>query len=268
MSDIAVAVLNQPNQAETLLVAATRFLAITGGGGLKALAIRMPPEASIMPSEEVLTAERAAKIRKEQANWAAGLRTIVEAWKPDAERQGVRAELIDVEGDAADVVIEHGRRADAIVVARPAEHESQRAHDCMHAALFDTGCPVLVVPPGFRGPLGRVVAIAWKDDERAAKAVRAALPILRRAQAVHVLSAGEGPVLPPVLAEHEIAATPHLVTGGDGTTGDRILRAAHQLGADLLVMGAFSHQPWRERLFGGVTRTMLAAADLPLLMLH
>ncbi len=53
---------------------------------------------------------------------------------------------------------------------------------------------------------------------------------------------------------------------GDGSVGERLLYAAHAVGADLLVMGAFTHGEWRERLFGGVTRTMLAEADLPLWM--
>jgi nucleotide-binding universal stress UspA family protein len=268
MRDVAVAILSQPDQAESLLDAATLYLAITGGGRLRALVIRMPPEATILPSEEVLTVERAAAIRAEQAEWAGSLGAVIDAWRPRAEHQGVEAELVNVEGDAAAVVVEQGRRADAIVVARPAAHESQRVHDGMHAALFETGCPVLVVPPQFDGRLGRVVAIAWKDDERAAKAVRAALPILAKAEEVHVLGAGPGAALPAVLADHDIDATLHVVPEGDGTVGDRILHAAHQLGADLLVMGAFSHAAWRERLFGGVTRTMLARADLPLLMRH
>jgi hypothetical protein len=54
----------------------------------------------------------------------------------------------------------------------------------------------------------------------------------------------------------------------EGATGRRLLEAAHEVGADLIVMGAFAHGEWRERAFGGVTRTMLADADLPLLMRH
>ena len=268
MRDVAVAILSQPDQAEPLLDAATRYLAISGGCRLRALAIRVPPDSSIRPSEAVRTVERAAAIRAARRAWAGRLRAVVEAWQPRAERQGVQADLIDVEGDAAAVVIEQGRRADAIVVARPAAHENERAHDGMHAALFETGCPVLVVPPRFDGRLGRVVAIAWKDDERAAKSVRAALPILGKAEAVHVLCAAPDAAVPAILADHDIRATAHTVPEGEGTVGERILAAAHQLGADLLVMGAFSHAAWRERLLGGVTRTMLASADLPLLMRH
>jgi nucleotide-binding universal stress UspA family protein len=71
-----------------------------------------------------------------------------------------------------------------------------------------------------------------------------------------------------MLAKHAIAAELHTVPDGDGSVGDRLLRAAHAVGADLLVMGAFAHGEWQEMMFGGVTRTMLASADLPLLMRH
>jgi nucleotide-binding universal stress UspA family protein len=74
--------------------------------------------------------------------------------------------------------------------------------------------------------------------------------------------------LPPELREHDIRAELHDVMDGAGTTADRILAAAHSVGADLLVMGAFAHGAWREMVFGGVTRTMLAEADLPIFMRH
>lgn len=265
---VVVAVMDRPDRAESLLQAATRFLELMGGGRLKALAVRMPPAATIMPTEEVLTAQRAAQIRAQEEDWAGQLRTIAEAAAPRAVRHGVRLAWTDVEGDAAEMVIAQSRQADAIVIARPGPRDTQRMHDCLYAALFDTGCPVLLVPPGFDGPLGRIVAIAWKDDERAAKAVRTSLPILRNAQQVHVLRANAAAEVPSVLTEHGIAAQPHIVVGGDGSVGDRLLQEARRLGADLLVMGAFSHAAWRERLFGGVTRTMFAKADLPLLMRH
>jgi protein CrcB len=64
MDDVAVAVLNRPDQADNLLDAGTRWLAASGGGHLKALAVRMPPVAAILPSEEVLTAERSRDPRR------------------------------------------------------------------------------------------------------------------------------------------------------------------------------------------------------------
>lgn len=98
--------------------------------------------------------------------------------------------------------------------------------------------------------------------------MRASLPILQQAHGVHVLSAVRQPVMPAVLTEHDIAAELHAVPDGEGPVAEHILRTAHQLGADLLVMGAYAHGEWREAIFGGVTRYMLAHADLPLFMRH
>ena len=268
MGEVVVAVLNRPREAEPLLDAATCLLEIGGGGRLKALAVRLPPAAAILPSAEVLTADREAAIRAEQENWARQLRDLVDHWASLTQQRGVRTEWLDIEGDAAEIVSDHGRRSDAIVVALPAGHESERMRKCMHAALFDTESPVLVIPQGFHGPLGRVIAIAWKNDERAVKAVLACIPILSKAQNVHVLCANGPTEMPAILAEHDIPAELHSVPDGEAPAAARILKAAHKFDADLLVMGAFAHGEWREFIFGGVTRYMLTSADLPLFMRH
>jgi hypothetical protein len=72
----------------------------------------------------------------------------------------------------------------------------------MHAALFDTGCPVMLVPPGHPGSVGSVAAIAWKNDDRASKAARAAIPILRPCGSAHVLCAAGLPLLIRHYTEH------------------------------------------------------------------
>jgi Universal stress protein family len=268
MGDVVFAVLNHPGDVEALLEAGARLLEIGGGGSLTALAVRIPPEATILPSEEVLTAPRAAAIRAEQENWAGQLRELFDAWASRANRSSIRAEWLDLEGDIADIVADRGRRADLVVVAQALDQDSRRARDSLHAALFAGDSPVLIVPSNFTKPFGRVAAIAWKDDERAVKAVRASIPMLNQASRVVVLCADTPAETPAILREHGIAAEPYGVPDGDGSTGERLLSAAHHVGADLLVMGAFAHGAWREAMFGGVTRTMLAGADLPLLMCH
>jgi len=268
MGDVVVALLNHPQETGPLLNAGTRLLEILGGGRLMALAVRMRPVEAILPSEEVLTASREAAIRAEQQAWTETLRPVVQSWAERTQSSGIQTDWIDIEGSAAQVVTEYGRRADAIVVSRPARHEHDRMRDAGHAALFDTETPVLIVPPGYAGPLGEAVAIAWKDDVRAVKAVRAAMHILREAQHVHVLCADHDVNMPAVLHEHDIAAELHAVPDDGGSTGERLLRAAHQVGADMLVMGTFAHSEWRELIFGGVTHHMLTASDLPLLTRH
>ena len=229
MGEVVVAVLSRPDTAGALLDAGSHLLKPGGGGRLKALAVRMPPAATILPSEEVLTASREASIRAEQENWAGQLHEAVRHWATQTRHRDIQTDWLDVEGDAAEVIADHGRRADAIVLARPAAHESERMRDCMHAALFETECPVLVVPPDFSGTPGKVIAVAWKNDPCAVKAVRAAIPILREASSVHVLRANHPAEMPLVLEEHGIAATLHSVPDGEGSAAERLLRAAHLL---------------------------------------
>jgi nucleotide-binding universal stress UspA family protein len=89
---------------------------------------------------------------------------------------------------------------------------------------------------------------------------------------VHVLAGqrpgARPPALPEILSEHAIAARLHVLPVGRGVFGGLLLAQAHALGADLLVMGAYTHNFWRELLLGGVTSHMMAHADLPVLMRH
>jgi nucleotide-binding universal stress UspA family protein len=89
---------------------------------------------------------------------------------------------------------------------------------------------------------------------------------------VHVIvgmrqSVGQ-PALPQILLDHSIRAELHVLLISAGAFGQALLNKAHEIGADMLVMGAYAHSPLREALLGGVTRHMLSHADLPVLMRH
>jgi nucleotide-binding universal stress UspA family protein len=128
------------------------------------------------------------------------------------------------------------------------------------------------VPPGAPTHLGERVAIAWRDDKRTERSVLAALRLLPQARQVHVLAGerpgGPAPAIPAILVEHGINAELHALPIGPGAFGAALLAAAHDVRADMLVMGAYTHSAWRDMIFGGVTRYMLANADLPVLMRH
>ncbi len=97
------------------------------------------------------------------------------------------------------------------------------------------------------------------------------LHCLTRAERVFALIGKRGdaaPRVPPILAEHGIAVEMHALPIGGGPLGAALLGKAHELGADMLVMGAYQHSPLREFLLGGVTRHMLAHGDLPMLLRH
>ena len=275
MSSVILAVLDHLPASRGLLAAAGCLADLVGGAHVNALLVRTPPEATIVPSEEVLTLQRETEIRAIEAARAAAARTVFEAWAETTPR-GATARWIEVEGMTEDVVRDWGRRADWIVLERPARHDYGTTWHGIRAALFMTDRPVLMVPASLRGPFGRRVAIAWRDDRRddehTTKAVLAAVRCLARAEQVHLLAGlreGAGPpVIPAMLAEHEIAVELHILPIGAGAFGAALLAEAHRLGADMLVMGAYVHHPLRGWLLGGVTRHMLAHADLPVLMRH
>jgi len=260
MQRVILAVLDRPQAARACLDAAWYAAGVLEDARIAALAIRTPPEAALFPSEEVLTNEhRAELVRREEARLAT-LRAVFTGWQ---SARGPGAEWIEDEGTIEDEVERHGRIADLIVTAR--------AGTALHAALYDTQRPILVIPDKPGGSIGRSIAIAWHDDAPAGRAVLAAMPFLAAAERIWLLlDAGQdvAPRLPPVLAEHRIAAVLRPVVVPSGDIGRALLAEAHAVGADLLVMGAFAHNELSEAVLGGVTRTMLDAADIPLLMQH
>ena len=272
MSAVILAVLDHPAAADAVLVAARRFAELSGAGRITALLVRAPPEAGIAQSEEILTAQRETELRAAEAQRADAVRTVFDAWLPGAEQTGIAAEWIDIDGIAEHIVEERGARADFLVVEQPARHDYGTSWHALRAALFATDRPVLVVPATATADFGRRVAIAWRDDERATKAVLAGLRCLTRAEVVFVLTglrgAAKAPQMPAILTEHDVKAEMHTLPIGPGAFGAALLSKAHELGADMLMMGAYEHHPLRELLLGGVTRYMLDHADIPLLMRH
>lgn len=268
MGGVVLAVLDRAESVGAVFSGAAHLLSLRGGGTVQALAVRTPPVAGLMAPDQALTHAEEARLRAAEEAWASAVRAAAGSWLSRLDKKAVALRLIESEGDIAHFVAEHGRRSDATVVSGSAR-EPGKGRDALHAALFDTSRPVLLVPPQSKAGFGRVVAVAWKDDVRAPKAVLAAMPILAQAEAVHVLRARVSEAkVPAILEEHGIMAQAHAVPGHDGPVGAQLLKLAHELGADLLVMGAYAHGEWREALLGGVTRYMLGHADLPLLMRH
>jgi nucleotide-binding universal stress UspA family protein len=270
MTDVILVVLERPEAAARLLSAAECLAVLAGGARVNVLAVRTPPGYAGMTAEasfgEMLTSlitledERIAALEAAFRHWTAG--TTVAP---------LTAHWSSVEG-LADLLVDEGRRADFVVAARPTRDDNEPTRRAFQAVLFKTDRPVLVVPPGGETAFGRRAAIAWRDDSRAAKAVLPALRCLGSAEQVHVLAGvrqgASQPTIPQILLDHGVEAELHVLPIGPGAFGQSLLVKAHDLGADLLVMGAYAHSPLREALLGGVTRYMLAHADLPVLMRH
>ena len=272
MSGVIFALVEHPASAPAIFAAASNLAALTGHCRINVLAVRVPPETTIIPSEEVLTPHQATKIRAGEQQRVGALRAAFELWAAAARGPHVTIEWADVEGLADTLVGEWGRRSDILVMSRPAAHDRPVDRLAMHAALFGTDRPVLAVPPGPATPFGNCVAIAWRPEKRTERAVLTALRLLPSGKPVHVLAGQKpgaaAPVLPEILAEHGVAAVLHALPIGAAPFGETLLARAHEIGADLLVMGAYTHSAWRDMMLGGVTRYILAHATLRVLMRH
>jgi len=263
-----LALLDSPVTAANLLSSAARLLSFNSGGSIEALAVRNPPVAELMAPDQALTHAEEARLRAQERVWAGELKAATEKWAAKRNAGPIPIRFVETEGEIGHVVAQHGRHSGIAVIASSAK-ATGKARDELHAAIFDTGRPVFIAPPDSGGNFGRIVAVAWKDDGRAPKAVLAAMPILLKAEAVHILRARvEHASVPAILQEHGIAAKAHAGLEGHGPVGAQLLKTANGLGADLIVMGAFAHGEWREAILGGVTRYMLDHSNLPLFMQH
>lgn len=189
--------------------------------------------------------------------------------------------LIDV-ADAADSLVHHGRISDLVIVGQ-ADADAPGylgAAERVGRVVLQGARPTLVVPCAGRfDRVGERVLVAWDDGREAARALGDALPMLARASEVHVLQidrTGRGEparrhdrltALQRWLAWHGVEARVHL-EASDLEAGELLLSRAADLGSDLLVMGAYGHARWTERVLGGATRTILASMTLPVLMSH
>jgi nucleotide-binding universal stress UspA family protein len=144
--------------------------------------------------------------------------------------------------------------------------------------LLTSGIPVLLVPNSWRAePIGDVVLIAWNASREARRAVSDAMPFIGPAVSVTVLIIdgdrnpdrfGEDPGADILehLARHGAHAQIQKVASQGAPIAEVILSHAAECGANLLVIGAYSHPRTAEILFGGVTRSLLSHTRIPLLI--
>ncbi|HEX5211525.1 MAG TPA: universal stress protein [Pseudolabrys sp.] len=169
----------------------------------------------------------------------------------------------------------YGRSFDLIVLGRPGPEPENPRMPPLEAALFDSGRPVLVVPKVAPQTLARNVLVAWNRSTQQARTNIFALPFLRLAEQVTVLTVEGGREMGPSgedatrhLRRNGIKAKALTVQRGTRMPGEIILEHATTLGCDLLVKSAYTQSRLRQMIFGGATRHILANASLPVLMAH
>ncbi len=193
-------------------------------------------------------------------------------------KAAVESYLIEF-GAAGSALGLRARHADVCIVARPTRTDRDSAQAILEAALFESGRPVIIVPPEWKGgAIGQHVLAAWKPTREAARAFGDADDFFTQAKRVSVVTVdakpsrgfGEQPGgdIAAHIAFHGATADLFNLDSGGRSETDTILNQALVVGADLVVMGGYGRSRMSEFIFGGVTREILRAATLPVLMSH
>jgi nucleotide-binding universal stress UspA family protein len=170
---------------------------------------------------------------------------------------------------------DYGRAFDAVVVGRPSSGDAGPRRATLEEALFNSGRAVLVAPPLPTSSMRRSVVIAWNGSTETARAISFAMPLLLGAEKVTILTVQSatvpGPTGEQIARTLRINGVPAQALDVDDegrSPGEAIRINAEDLGADLLVKGAYTQSRLRQMIFGGPTRYLLEHATVPMLMAH
>lgn len=224
------------------------------------------------PPELLEAQKKAVQERAEEAE---------QRFKHAVDRAGLPSEWRSGEGDVTRTLSLHARYVDLVIIgqADTSDHLSPSPRT-VEQMVLDVGRPVLVVPYiGASQTIGRRIVVAWNASREAIRAIHDAMPLLERADAVHVLSitpsrgrGGDGDVpggdIAAHLARHNIKVEASYTEADDIAVGEMLLSRISDHGADLLVMGAYGHSRYRELVLGGATHELLEAMTVPVLMSH
>lgn len=164
------------------------------------------------------------------------------------------------------------------LVVAPLPYAAGRAsHDIeiLEACLFTAHVPVLVVPQSLPNHIRRVI-LAWNGSPEALRAAREALPLLRQATEVEIVvidpasrgieDLAPGQRLKEMLIRQGCICKVTLLESGGAPVSQLLQSHAKESGADLLVLGAYSHSRLRQAILGGATRSLLAQAEIPVFL--
>ncbi len=276
LHDILVQLDSTEQSGQRLRLAAD--LARKHGAHLTGLHVYDPMPALFVPdpSGGAVIAELLEQIRAD----AIAAATRIEAdFRERIQREGIAGEWRLVEGSVPQRTALHARYADLVILGQDDPTTEEDADGVtIEATLFTSGRPVLLVPfAGRFETLGRRVLIGWNAGREASRAVHDALPLIAGAEQVTILAVnpgdgghGEEPGadIARHLARHGLAVTVERTAAAEIGAGDLLLNRAAEIGADLIVTGAYGHSRFRELVLGGVTRTLLRQMTVPVLMSH
>jgi nucleotide-binding universal stress UspA family protein len=220
-------------------------------------------------------------IAAERQKSAANLKLLIGEIESLAAKRGVPCESIVVScttSQLANVVTEHARLHDITII--PIGEQATLQHYVAECVVFGSGRPAILIPEDSkrRRPWSfDVVGVAWDFSRPAARAVADALPILKRARSVRVVTVTQekriatsrsSAELGKHLACHGIQAIMEEEEAAGRTIGETLEHYATAHDLDLLVMGAYGHSRLRDFVLGGATKSIVANPPLPVLLSH
>ena len=257
----------------TCLNAAVLAAQSVGDCTIEALNVVVDPGLLVAASEEVDMQRLREHWEGTASERSAACHTAFVAWTAGAAQDAPPVAWRTIVGDEQVVVTQEANNADLLVVI--AHERNMDGGDALHAALFDSQKPVLIVPVSWKPQPGQSfsrVAAGLSDSDAARRAIEAATPWLEGATdvtAIRIGDAGDPALkLEALLDDAGIAHQLHVVPRSHENLGQQLLTEAHLAGADMLVTGAYRHNQLIEWFAGGTTRHLLAKADIPLLMVR
>lgn len=170
----------------------------------------------------------------------------------------------------------HARHSDLLVIGR-AKQTQGLAPDTLEHLILNSGRPILVAASSAPQKLTGTILVCWKECPTAARALAAAMPLLAKAERVVFASVAERSDTAAQEAVEDLAQrfawsgvpVETQLVAADGRPQPAVLATlANDCGADLIVMGAYSHSRARSLIFGSCTEAFLEDSDRPILLMH
>jgi nucleotide-binding universal stress UspA family protein len=188
-----------------------------------------------------------------------------------------RVSWISAEGEVVSVIKNQARNHDLVVMGRlDPDGDDYSNTGVLEQVILESGRPVLIVPQnGIQGEIGKRILVAWNGKREAVRAIHDALPFLKLADAVDIVSVN-APMDEDIpcaeiavhLARHGVPVETEKSHVHKHDVGIHLLSLATTYGADMIVMGAYGHSRVREIVLGGATRHILNSMSVPVLMSH
>ena len=205
-----------------------------------------------------------------------------------AQQNNLKAELRVVDSNfpqITDGAIINSHNADLLITSQVYGGENEtRERGFTERLIMESARPVLLIPqkpmPSSRKEgVSRKAIIGINGTRESARAMLDAVPLLKTMSetrlvwvdpcqqgkdAAEMLGVDEA----AVLSRHGVKSVAEPMMTEGLNAGEALLRRANELGANLLVMGAYAHSRMTELVFGGATRHVLANMNIPVLMSH